>query len=190
MSSNKKKDTLDRDQFLWYALKKGDTRALDMIYQKHIDYLFNYGLKLSSDREKTMDAIHDLFLELYKYRKKLSDDVNVKAYLTRALRNLLFKSMGSRLTLVEDSETLMQITSTDMKVESIEDEILIEEQRVYKSEQLKVALGNLTKNQVRALELRFQEGKSYEEIAEILSISVPSVRTSVYRAIKIVRSSI
>src|SRR6056300_4953 len=126
MSSKMKKSSLNRDQFLWYAMKNGDTRALEMIYNQHVDYLYNYGYKFSKDKDKTMDAIHDLFLELYKYRKKLSEDVNVKAYLTRSLRNIIYKNTGSRLMLVEESDTLMHLSSADLSVDSFEDELVLE----------------------------------------------------------------
>ena len=49
------------------------------------------------------------------------------------------------------------------------------------------ALESLTKKQRKGLFLRFNQDKSYEEISEIMEVSVQTARTIVYRALKALR---
>ena len=52
---------------------------------------------------------------------------------------------------------------------------------------LKKAWKNLTRHQIRALQLKFTENKSYTEIADELNVSLSSARTLIYRSIKEIR---
>src|SRR5256714_12585670 len=58
---------------------------------------------------------------------------------------------------------------------------LEEEERV-SAEDIRRALGHLAFNQRAALVMRELEGRSYQEIAEILSLSVSAVETLIFRA--------
>ena len=79
------------DNLLWTKLKSGDINAIGDIYELFIDDLFTYGIQLSDDKDFVMDCIHDLFLDLYKYKKNLSMTDNIKYYLLRSLKNKIFK---------------------------------------------------------------------------------------------------
>ena len=60
--------------------------------------------------------------------------------------------------------------------------------RSEKQEKLSVVLEKLTKKQKTGIFLRFNQEKSYEEISEIMGISIPTARTLIYRALKVLRS--
>ena len=76
---------------LWKRFKEGNDDAFYCLYDQYADNLFKYGIHFSKDRAFIQDCIHDLFLELYKYRKKLSETDNIQFYLYRSLRRIIHK---------------------------------------------------------------------------------------------------
>ena len=73
---------------------------------------------------------------------------------------------------------------------SAEESIIQSENSLEISTKLSVAMTSLSSKQRKGLSLKFDEKKSYEEIAAILGISIESVRTLIYRAVKKLRNEI
>ncbi|MEZ4793321.1 MAG: sigma-70 family RNA polymerase sigma factor [Gelidibacter sp.] len=180
---------LDSDIVLWQKLKQGDTEALGCLYDRFIEELFSYGTQFSRDKQSIMDAIHDLFFNLYKYRKNLTNTENVKCYLLRSLKNQILKDSKTKSIFVPSS---LIPESFDYKNRTVShEEILIETENLdQKSHQLADAVEILSKKQRLGIFLRFNENRKYEEIAEIMNVSVETSRTIIYRAIKVLRGSL
>ncbi len=168
---------------LWAKLKNGDVNALGDLYDLYADVLFVYGMQFFSDKNKVMDAIHDLFLNLYKYRNNLADTDNVSYYLCRSLKNTILKTSNEKFLVVHNE----QQKSSD---KSIEEHIIQEELQSERSLKLAKAVNVLSKTQKKGLFLRFTEEYSYEEIAVIMDVSVQTARTIIYRAIKTLRKEL
>ncbi len=170
---------------LWAKFKDGDINALGDLYDLFIDDLYNYGIQFSQDKHYVMDCIHDLFLNLYKYRKGITVKDNVNYYLARSLKNQILKqSNKNSLKYLSHS-----FEDTDFCA-SFEDDLITAEMTNERAFKLSKALGLLSKKQRQGLHLRFTEGKQYEEISEIMNISVQTSRTIIYRAIKVLRKNL
>ncbi|RED94663.1 RNA polymerase sigma factor [Marinoscillum furvescens] len=173
---------------VWAQFRKGDIAALEVLYDTYIDDLFAYGMKLTKDEDLVQDAIHDLFVELYKYRSKLSDTTNVKFYLLGALKKKLSRS--SKLQTVPLNDAILSNRDTDREITmSIEDSIVAAEENSEKFRRLEKAMLVLTDTQRKGLTLKVFENKAYSEIAQIMGVSEASARTTVYRALKAIRKS-
>ncbi len=179
----------DTDIVLWQKLKEGNTDALGHLYDMFIDELFSYGSQFSQDKQKIMDSIHDLFLNLYKYRKNLARTDNVKYYLLRSLKNQILKEPKSKSFFIYDTPFSDQVDSQYITA-SYEDALIETEFFDERASQLSGALNSLSKKQKQCIFLRFNEDRQYEEIAEIMNVSVQTSRTIIYRAIKVLRSSL
>ena len=57
------------------------------LYDKHIDNLFAFGSRFSSDREMIKDCIQDVFVKLYTKKESLDSVENIDSYLYASLRN-------------------------------------------------------------------------------------------------------
>jgi hypothetical protein len=77
------------DKQIWKRFRRGRKKALSDIYMHNIDFLLNYGLKFTNDRELVLDAIQDLFLTLMRTRENLGETENIRLYLVKALRRLI-----------------------------------------------------------------------------------------------------
>lgn len=174
---------------LWDDLKMGNVDALGRLYDLFVDDLFAYGLRFSNDRQLVMDSIHDLFLNLYKYRKKLAPTPNIFAYLCRSLKNQMFKKPSVQLVQIPDHLFFEQTPQANL-VLSHEESLIESEFLDETSFRLSDALSSLSKKQKQCIFLRFNENRQYEEIAEIMNISVQTSRTIIYRAIKVLRTNL
>lgn len=175
------------DIFLWSKLKEGDTSAIGDLYNNYVDELFRYGIQFTSDKTEVMDSIHDLFLNLYKYRKKLADTNNVQYYLMRCLKNEILKK--SKKNIFKNSSPLDEKTYVNQLYTSFEDTLNAEQISNDKVFLLNTALNSLSKKQRHVLFLKFNEEKNYSEIAAILGVSIETSRTIIYRAIKKLRKN-
>ncbi len=168
---------------LWGELKTGDVNALGKLYDLHVDALFEYGSHSVNDKEYIMDCIHDLFLDLYKYRAKIVIPENVEYYLIKSLQRKINRKYKSKTIATSDVSLFTQNQITP----SFEKEIIAQQHNREKIKKLKTAFQQLTKRQKKGITLRYSENKPYEEIAEILNVSVSSSRTIIYRGIKVLR---
>lgn len=169
----------------WSLFKDGDKEAFAIFYNLHIDRLFQYGSKLCRDEDTVKDAIQEVFLDLYLKRKKTkTNPENLKYYLLLSLKRNLIKKLKQKRRF-DDNEL------TEGKNQNVE--FSIEYQLIEKEvdEQIRLqvikALLQLPHGQREAIFLRFNEAMEYSEIAEILDITIESVRKQVFRALKTVR---
>ncbi|MEN8125987.1 MAG: sigma-70 family RNA polymerase sigma factor [Bacteroidota bacterium] len=174
---------------LWKKLKRGDIDALGDLYDLYIDILFSYGSQISRDKEYVMDCIHDLFLDIYKYRAKLTTTDNVQYYLIKSLKRKINRKYNSKMILIGNEDTIGRNSQGNF-TKSFEEEIIASERLSQKNLQLTNALSLLTKRQKKGLFLRFNEERPYEEIAKIMNVSVQTSRTIIYRGIKELRKHI
>lgn len=176
--------TLSTSRLLWKRLKKGDQAALGELYDLYADELYSFGMAQVHDKTRVMDAIHDLFVDLYKYRSNLSTPTNPKLYLFRALKRKIFRkpSSGKQVSL-ENSQEIISLSSTS----SFEEELIEAEYSHERKEKLRLAFTFLTLRQQKALHLKFTQNLEYNEIASTLNISIATCRTLVYRALSVLR---
>ena len=179
------------EQEIWNNLKNGDVAALGELYDLFVDRLFSIGIHVVKDRSIVQDQLHELFLDLYKYHEKLSAVENVQAYLITSFKRKLYKQNNFKVTYLKQNwEENLREVSNELKIIKSQEEIIIQEENTKdRSNFLKRQLSNLTEHQRHILKMKFTEEKSYEEIADIMSLSVASARTLLYRTVKTLRKS-
>lgn len=176
---------INSDYLLWKRIKAGETKAYDELYNFYADILFSFGTIFTKDHERVRDCIHDLFFDLYKYRKNLAENDNIRNYLFKSLKRKIQASGNSKLSIIY-SANFQEETERQSNFQENE----ASEEMETSLEQIAKALYKLPERQQEILNLRFQLDLPYTEIAEILNISIESVRTSVYRSIKSIREEL
>jgi RNA polymerase sigma factor (sigma-70 family) len=165
----------------WDSMRKGDKASFAWIYDHYFKLLYNYGKKIGVETQPLEDAIHDLFVDLWRLRENLSPTTSVRFYLYRSLRRKVSRNAanGHYFTSLEQIlESAYPGTVPSSEQQVIEDEI--HHQRVY---QLRKFLNNLSPRQYEALVLRFYDELSFEEIGAILNMNEQSARNLVQRGI-------
>ena len=172
----------NHDYFLWKRIKSGDAEAFQELYNLYADVLFSFGTIFTRDHELVKDCMHDLIFDLYKYRRNLADNDNIRNYLFKALKRKIQSSGKKSFRLVYSENLTSESENVGDNVEQDE----LDEQQMQMSKVNRL-IDQLPEKQREILNLKFQLEMPYHEIAVIMDISIESVRTSVYRSIKTIR---
>ena len=176
---------VNSDYLLWKRIKAGETQAYHDLYMQYADILFSFGNIYTKDQDFIKDCIHDLFFDLYKYRKNLSDNDHIRNYLFKSLKRKIQSPPAGKLKLVYSQSIQEENEQNSLGTEA--EELEYQEENIAN---IRKAINKLSERQQEVLNLRFQIGLPYTEIAKILDISVESVRTLVYRSVKTIRDEL
>lgn len=166
---------------LWNLLTRGNRKALEVIYQRYYILLLNYGLKYTFDRELIKDCIHDLFVHLYQNKHIGIDDITVRAYLMKALKNNLLCKLTGRERESKSLDTSLFEIPTD---EDLFERMFPQSDRDFTlAQHLMKAIAQLPSHQKTVLYLRYVKELSHKEIAAIMDINEQSSMNLTNRAI-------
>lgn len=168
------------DRKLWSKLKAGDEKSFSLLFEKYYGDLINYGNSFSPFTEKVQDCIQDVFADIWLYRESLQEPKVVKAYLLSSVRKRIAR-------LYERDHIFKKITTTD-SIEflfdfSVEHELIDDEATAEIVLYLNKLLNDLPSRQKEALFLRYNQGLSVEQIAEMLDVNYQSANNLLHRGL-------
>ena len=166
------------------SFQAGNMAAFSQLDDLHINILFNYGLKLTIDKELLKDCIHDIFVKLYTKKDELGTIDNLRSYLFISLKNKLCDELRRRMYM---SDTAVEEVSISTPTD-VEDDYMEEEQRKNEFSLVRRLLDQLSPRQREALTLYYIEEKKYEDICEIMNMNYQSVRNLMHRGLTKLRS--
>ena len=172
------------DGIVWLHFKQGDQRAFKVLYQRYFKILCSYGCRLTSDRQLLEDAVHDIFIDLWRRREHLAEVENIKFYMFRALRNRVVRN--GRNNIFENSEDidgfLDYLVSLSSEQQSIDSESL--QARV---KRVQNAVENLSDRQKEVINLRFYHGMSLDDISQLMGLPKQSVSNLLFKSYAVLR---
>ncbi len=178
---------LDNSQILkiWEQfILTGNMDALSKIYFHYYDFLFDYGMRLTSDIQSVEDAIQTEFVSIIKARKNIAPVKNLPGYLITSFRRQLVVDLNKQRKLVLSEEIKEEQFDYYKSLDRCEPDRERKEQ-VYSV--VRRCIDRLTSKQREIIYLRFEKDISYEEISVMLHISVDSCYKLFYRAIKAIK---
>ena len=176
-------DLQERD--LIRKAKQGDMLAFEELILKHEKIVYNLALRMMNHSEDAMDISQEVFLKAYRSLANFDERAAFSTWLYRITHNTCIDEIRKRkgkqtYSLEEDLESedgSMQRQVAD-DGDTPEESLMRKEQ---KSEILR-ALDTLSEEHKAAIILRDVKGMSYEEIAEILELSLGTVKSRINRA--------
>lgn len=166
------------DTELWKAVTEGNKDAFSTLFRRFYPMLFQYGSKITTDKELLEDAIQELFLELWQ-KPTFQSLHSVKAYLLQALKFKLYKSFRKTSVLsaaAAEEDYGFELSKETMLIHKEEDD-----ERIQK---ILAALTKLTPRQKEVIYLKIYKGLSYEEVSEVMQLNYQVVRNLLYTALK------
>ena len=168
------------DIALWTQLRLGDEEAFSSLFERYYSTLVNYGKTLMTGEDLVKDCVQDVFVDIWTYRYKLNEAIVVKAYLLSSVRKRIARlhhreHIFSNIKNIDSLEFLFDF--------SIEDRLIADETTAKKVEQLNKSINQLSDRQKEAIYLRYHQGLSVEQVAEVLNLNYQSTKNLLHRAI-------
>jgi RNA polymerase sigma-70 factor (ECF subfamily) len=161
------------------ACQRGDCDAFRLLFEAHQDRVYSIALRYSGDRAEAMDIAQDTFLKLLDSIRDFRAEASFESWLYRIVVNrcLDHKRRGRRWAPFFDG--LMDVLPAP--AESALSRLIRDE----KEQSVQEIVARLRPEQRIVVVLRYTEGLSYEQIAEIVGISAGTVASRLNRAHKI-----
>lgn len=171
-------------QELLTHLKNGDMLAFDRIYELYSHKLYSFVFKIIKNESDADDIVQEVFVKIWESRGKLDDYKSLNSYiLTIAYNNsidLIRKRINSNKYL-EHLKKSSVIQSTASSIDELEFNEL--------NNQVEKLIAQLPERQKQVYHLHREEGLTYPEIAEQLSISKNTVENHMVKALRYIRQN-
>ncbi len=169
----------DRDLVL--AARQGDVDAYNRLVSRWEKRVYNYLLRVVKNREDALDLSQETFLKAYRYLRRLEEVERFPQWLFRIAHNEAFTQFRKeKLDFEEDSRERgsgRAIPVAGRAVYPLELELAVEG-----------ALDRLSPEQREAVVLKVYQGFKFDEIAQIQSCPVSTVKSRLYAAFELLKT--
>lgn len=172
----------NKESILISHLKDGDENAYVYLVKTYHNTLSNYAFSLTKDWAMAEDIVQELFLYIWKNRKKLDKIYSLKNYLFKIAYHQFVNAYRKKNALTALERIYME--AIDEAVDNSNSEILKR-----KIEIITDGISKLPKKCKETFLLSKKEGLTNYEIAEYLNISVKTVEGHIAKAFRLLRIS-
>jgi RNA polymerase sigma-70 factor (ECF subfamily) len=193
----KRFDAASSDDDLILAAKKGDPRAFAALIKRYEETVFRFAFKICRDRAKAEEVLQDTFISVFKKISSFDGKSKFSTWLyTVVTNNCLMKRRRRRIQDLEDPLEILDHPPTtadghfSRQIESwpsTPSEIVLDKELRHVLDQ---AIQRLSEEYRVVFVLRDVEGRSNEETAGILSISVEATKSRLRRARAFLRNEL
>lgn len=165
---------LKGDEQLVALVRAGNSGAFDAIVDRYQARLLGFCRQMLNSTEDAEDVLQEVFVNAHKAILADNREINLKPWLYRIARNRSLNHL--RRPKAEAKESMDMVPAVEESSTAA---------KVHNREEFRQLLSDVTKlpeTQRAALMLREIEGLSYEEIAEAMETSIPSVKSLLVRA--------
>jgi RNA polymerase sigma-70 factor (ECF subfamily) len=178
-------ETPDPDAALMLRVKTGDMNAFEELVNKYKQPVMNIIYRTLPDATEAEDLTQHVFVQVFKSAPRYEVSAKFSTWLFTIARNLSLNEIRRRSRHPADSMDETGPDHDDQPVRQFEDtkgfsppDTLLQGELEEKVEE---AIVSLPENQRTALLLCRQDELSYEEIAEVLGVSVSATKSLIHR---------
>ena len=165
----------------------GDERAFEELIESHQSPVIRTIAKMLGDASTAEDLAQQVFIRVWQSAPRYAATAKFTTWLMTITRNLVFNETRRR-----GRARFFPMEHEDGSPREIPDAISLEPGRNLEEKELQKAIeeavASLPEQQRLALILRRYEGMDYEEIADVLETTIPSVKSLLFRAREALRS--
>lgn len=160
------------DTILVRAARDGDVDAFEELVRRYQSTVYRVAFRMLGSRADAEDATQETFVRAWRGLSGFRHDSSINTWLYRIVTRRCLDKIASRRTTG---------TLEELEFEAGPDPVEAVERR----ERLRLvtqAIAKLPPEQRAALVLREFEGLSYQEVADVLGVSLPAVKGRIHRA--------
>lgn len=144
-------------------------KEFDLFFKKYYTLFLSFACRYRLDTEEARDIVQDVFIAFWEQHESFTSIVAIKAFFYRSISNRCLNYLKHEDVKDRYAESQIQVMQSE---EFIQENIIREEVSFMVRRKIK----ELTPREQEIIILSLQN-KSNQEIAELLSISVPTVKT-------------
>jgi RNA polymerase sigma-70 factor, ECF subfamily len=163
-------------------ISRGDTAALEKLIERHQTLVLGTVARMLGSNSEVDDIAQQVFVRVWKSAGRYVPRAKFTTWLLKITRNLVFNELRrSKRHAHVPMQTEPEGEDIPIKDETAQapDASLLEAEL---QEAIENAIKELPESQRMAVILRRYEDLSYEEIAEVLDLSVPAIKSLLFRA--------
>ncbi len=184
---------MDESQLI-SGIQKGDRNAFRLLVEKYQQMVVNTCFGIVHNRADAEDLAQDVFVEIFRSAANFRGDAKLSTWLYRIATNRSLNFIRDNkkrrfLQTIEEAFTCGKNRNNEMTSHRSDnaDNLVTDSQR---KEMLHKAIDRLPENQRVAFTLNKYEDLPYQEIAEIMEVSLSSVESLIHRAKKNLQSQL
>jgi RNA polymerase sigma-70 factor (ECF subfamily) len=172
----------DADARLVERFLKGDVHAFELLFRKHQSYAFNVAFGMLGNAEDAADVTQEAFLRVHRNMVRFRGESSFTTWLYRVVVNLaiteLRRRTRSRTQLMEDIAPPEAWRAEDEAADAPLLQLELGEER----ETVQRVLRHLPADYRAVLVLRHFQQLAYEEMCQVLGLTMSQVKTRLHRA--------
>ena len=149
----------------------------------HKDKLFRFALHLLQNVQEAEDAVQDVMAGIWSRREEWPQWNSIPAYCMTATRNNCLDRLRRRRVIAIGEENARQMPGTEKDPYE-----MVTNKEMF--ERIRRCMDELPPNQQQVIRLREMEGFSYNEIAEVLDMTLDQVKVNLHRGRTAIRKTI
>lgn len=162
------------DEELMKAYAEGDLAAFEELYKRHKGRVYSFLLKRCSSKQMADEVFQNTFLKLHELKSKYSYNEKFLPWLFIIARSVWI----DRLRKEKSEQRKVEAYSREDFSANVAEELESQEFNV------NAAILKLPAKQRELLNLRYSEGRSFEEIAQKEKMQESAVRQAISRAVR------
>jgi len=172
---------LYNEQELLDKLIQGDESAFTLLYRSYSSMLFAKINRMVNDEETAKELLQDVFFKLWLQRENIDIEKSFKSFLFTIAVNLVYDHFRK---IAKDRKYAQSVLETAVDYYTHSEEALENKESM---KLINEAIDLLPPQRKQIFMLCRFEGKTYEQVAELLSISPSTVRDHIVKGNKIVK---
>ena len=161
------------DEALMVSYQSGDSRAFDELYARHSGRVYGYLKSKLHGPGEAEDLLQQTFMKFHQSRASYNGLLPLLPWIFSIARNLLIDHFRKNRPTVIETDKLIALADRALRAEASEPVVTWDE-----------VMKLLPEEQRRLLQLRFEEGLSFEEIAKRSGVNETSARKRMSRTVQ------
>jgi RNA polymerase sigma-70 factor (family 1) len=158
---------------------QSDQQAFKQFYKSHFFRLYQFAYSYVHSKESAEEVVNDVFLNIWQKRATLDTIANINVYLYVAVKNASLNYLRKKN--LPEPVSMDDLSVHHLRLASNPETVLINRELQLR---IRKAIESLPPRCRLIFKLIKEDGLSYKEVAAILEVSVKTVDTQLYLALK------
>lgn len=158
------------------------SQVLDQLVRDHLDAVYRVAFSVVRDASLAEDVAQDSLLKAWKALPSFRGESSLRSWLLRITHNTAVSTLRKRREELRDPNLLPEVPTTSSTERKVEGALSLDA--------FEAALDQLDELSRSIIVLREIEGMAYDEIADVLDVPMPTVKTRILRARRVLASAL